>query len=445
MQRQIFSYKSRDEPMVRHGEKLQSRDWPFTMITINSDRLWSRLETLSRFTDPAKPWTRRAFDAQFARGRAWLADEFKAAGLSVEVDAGGNLIGSTAGTGRGLGALVAGSHSDTVPAGGRFDGMLGLLAALEAAQSMGEQKISLMHSIQVVDFLAEEPSDFGISCIGSRSWAGVLTASDLARTLPSNVTLASAIDSAGGRADRLGKAIRTQDSVSAYVELHIEQGLVLTERRTEIGVVTAIVGIRRHEVTVEGRADHAGTTPMSLRHDALVGAAGFIRAVEDLARLRPAESPYLVATVGKLTVEPNAVNAVPGSVTMVLETRSTDEAALLQFERDLWRRIEADLQDRGLLLTRSLLSQTLPTACSPLIQNTIEEASMMAGFRSTRLPSGAGHDGVFVARLAPMGMIFVPCREGRSHAPEEWAEPGDCANGARVLAETLILLDKHLA
>ncbi len=415
------------------------------MITINADRLWSRIEALSRFTDPARPWTRRAFDIQFAQGRAWLAEEFKAAGLSVEVDAGGNLIGRTPGTGRGLGALVAGSHSDTVPAGGRFDGMLGLLAALEAAQSIREQQISLVHPLEVVDFLAEEPSDFGISCVGSRSWAGALTASDLARSLPSNVTLASAIDSVGGSAERLGKAIRTRDSVSAYVELHIEQGLLLAERKAEIGVVTAIVGIRRHEVTVEGRADHAGTTPMSLRRDALVGAAGFIRAVDELARMRPAESAYLVATVGKLSVEPNAINAVPGSVTMILETRSTDEAALLQFEQELWRRTEGEVDDRGLRLTRSLLSQTLPTACSPLIQSTIEEASMAAGFRSTRLPSGAGHDGVFVARIAPMGMIFVPCREGRSHAPEEWAEPGDCANGARVLAETLILLDKSLA
>ena len=415
------------------------------MITINSDRLWSRMEALSRFTDPARPWTRRAFDNQFAQGRAWLEEEFKAAGLAVEVDAGGNLIGRTPGTGRGLGALVAGSHSDTVPAGGRFDGMLGLLAALEAAQSIREQQISLVHPLEVVDFLAEEPSDFGISCIGSRSWAGVLTASDLARTLPSNVTLASAIESVGGSAERLGKAIRSQDSVSAYVELHIEQGLVLAERKAEIGVVTAIVGIRRHEVTVEGRADHAGTTPMSLRRDALVGAAGFIRAVDELARLRPSQSPYLVATVGKLSVEPNAINAVPGSVRMIVETRSTDETALLQFEQELWRRTEGELKDRGLRLTRSLLSQTLPTACSPLIQSTIEEASMAAGFNSTRLPSGAGHDGVFVARIAPMGMIFVPCREGRSHTPEEWAEPGDCANGARVLAETLILLDKSLA
>jgi beta-ureidopropionase / N-carbamoyl-L-amino-acid hydrolase len=415
------------------------------MITVNSDRLWSRIETLSRFTDPAKPWTRRAFDTQFAQGRAWLAEEFKAAGLAVEVDVGGNLIGRTPGTGRALGALVAGSHSDTVPSGGRFDGMLGLLAALEAAQSIREQKVSLEHPLEVVDFLAEEPSDFGISCVGSRSWAGVLTAADLARSLPSKGSLASAIDSVGGKAEQLGKAVRSQGSVAAYVELHIEQGLVLAERKAEIGVVTAIVGIRRHEVTVEGRADHAGTTPMSLRRDALVGAAGFIRAVDELARSRPSESAYLVATVGKLSLEPNAINAVPGSVRMILETRSTDETALLQFEQELWKQTEGELNDRGLRLTRSLLSQTLPTACSPLIQSTIEEACLTAGFSSTRLPSGAGHDGVFVARIAPMGMIFVPCREGRSHAPEEWAEPSDCVNGARVLAETLILLDTSLA
>jgi beta-ureidopropionase / N-carbamoyl-L-amino-acid hydrolase len=414
------------------------------MIEINSDRLWGRIEALSRITDPAKPWTRRAFGAHFAQGRAWLEAEFKAAGLSVEIDSGGNLVGRRPGTGHSLSALVAGSHSDTVPAGGRFDGVLGLLAALEAAQSIREQRVPLLHPLEVVDFLAEEPSDFGLSCIGSRSWAGVLGESDLARRLPSDLTLASAIDSVGGAAERLDRAVRHHDSVAAYVELHIEQGIVLTQRNAAIGIVSAIVGIRRYEVTVEGRTDHAGTTPMSLRRDALVGAADFIRAVEQLARSRPPESPYLVATVGKLSVEPNAINAVPGSVRMILEARSTDLAALDHFEQELWKRAETELRHRGLRLNNSPLSQTLPTACSHLVQDTIEKAATAAGLRSTRLPSGAGHDGVFVARIAPMGMIFVPCTDGRSHAPEEWAEPVDCANGARVLAETLILLDRDL-
>jgi beta-ureidopropionase / N-carbamoyl-L-amino-acid hydrolase len=415
------------------------------MIQINSDRLWSRIEALSRITDPAQPWTRRAFGNHFAQGRAWLETEFKTAGLSVEIDPGGNLVGRLPGTGRGLGALVAGSHSDTVPAGGRFDGVLGLLAALEAAQSIREQHVPLLHPLEVVDFLAEEPSDFGLSCIGSRSWAGVLGESDLARRLPSGVTLASAIDSVGGAAERLDRPIRHHDSVAAYVELHIEQGLVLAERDAAIGIVTAIVGIRRFEVTVEGRADHAGTTPMSLRRDALVGAADFIRAVEDLARSRPPESPYLVATVGKLSVEPNAINAVPGVVRMILEARSTDPAALDHFEQLLWKQTESESGHRGLCLSISSLSQTLPTGCSQLVQDRIEKAAAAAGLSSTRLPSGAGHDGVFVARIAPMGMIFVPCTDGRSHSPEEWAEPADCANGARVLAETLILLDRDLS
>ncbi len=414
------------------------------MIEINSNRLWSRIEALSRMTDPAKPWTRRAFDAQFAKGRTWLEAEFKAAGLSVAIDAGGNLVGRTSGTGQGLGALVAGSHSDTVPAGGRFDGVLGVLAALEAVQSIREQQLSLLHPLEVVDFLAEEPSEFGISCIGSRSWAGVLTASDLARQLPYGLTLAIAIDSVGGTAGRLGPPIRDRDSVAAYVEVHIEQGVVLAERKAAIGIVTAIVGIRRYEVTVEGRADHAGTTPMHLRRDALVGAADFLRTVDHLARAQPAESPYLVATVGKLSVEPNAINAVPGAVHMILETRSTEQPALDQFERALWKQTEGELRDRGLRLHVTQLSQTSPTACSPMIQDAIEEASTAVGFSSTRLPSGAGHDGVFVAPIAPMGMIFVPCRDGRSHTPEEWAEPVDCANGARVLAETLLLLDTNV-
>ena len=245
-------------------------------LSINADRLWSRIEALSRITDPLSPWTRRSFAEQFSQGRAWLKAEFAAAGLAVSVDAGGNLIGRLPGSG-GAGALVSGSHSDTVPAGGRFDGVLGLLAALEAAQCMLEQKVHLHHSLEVVDFLAEEPSDFGLSCIGSRSWAGVLTAADLERTLPSQLSLAAAIDSVGGCAERLGLPVRSPESVAAYVELHIEQGLVLAERHAEIGIVTALVAIRRYEVVVEGRADHAGTTPMHLRKDALVGAAGLPR------------------------------------------------------------------------------------------------------------------------------------------------------------------------
>jgi len=414
------------------------------MVAINADRLWGRIEALSRFTDPAAPWTRRSFDHQFSCGRAWLEQEFQSAGLTVSMDAGGNLLGRLPGTGSGACPLVSGSHSDTVPSGGRFDGALGLLAALEAAQSIQEQKISLSHPLEVVDFLAEEPSEFGLSCIGSRSWAGLLTASDLERRSPSHLTLAAAIDSVGGSAERLVSPLRGHGSVAAYVELHIEQGLVLAARNAQIGVVSSIVGIRRFEVTIEGRADHAGTTPMALRRDALVGAAHFIRAVDDLARARPGDHPYLVATVGKLSLLPNAINAVPGSVSMILEIRSTDPEAMTHFEGALWKQTEGELKPRGLRLVISPLSQTLPTICSPHIQDTIEQAAAAAGTRSTRLPSGAGHDAVFVARLAPVGMIFVPCKEGRSHVPEEWAEPPDCAKGAQILAETLVLLDQTL-
>jgi beta-ureidopropionase / N-carbamoyl-L-amino-acid hydrolase len=236
--------------------------------------------------------------------------------------------------------------------------------------------------------------------------------------------------------------LRSLGSVSAYVELHIEQGLVLAARNAEIGVVTAIVGIRRYEIAIRGRADHAGTTPMSLRRDALVGAAHFINAVDELARNRPEGAPYLVATIGKISVLPNAINAVPGSVSMILEVRSTDPDTMTHFEGDLWKRTEAELKPRGLRLTISPLSHTLPTLCSALIQDTIQQAATTAGMRSTRLPSGAGHDAVFVSRLAPVGMIFVPCKEGRSHTPEEWAEPADCARGAQVLADTLLRLDQ---
>ena len=323
--------------------------------------------------------------------------------------------------------------------------MLGLLAALEVAQSMDEQNITLLHPFEIVDFLAEEPSEFGLSCIGSRTWAGALTHDDLELRSPSGKTLGFAIEELGGHAEQLDQPLRRPESVSAYVELHIEQGLVLPERKAAIGVVTAIAGIRRYEIIVLGRIDHAGTTPMHLRRDALVGAADIIRVVETLARERTPEQPYLVATIGKIVVEPNAINAVPGTVRMILEVRSTEDGELTGFEQQLWRQIQIDLDARRLRFEASPMSKTAPTACSPLIQQVIERSATAAGLNSTHLPSGAGHDGVFVARIAPIGMIFVPCRDGRSHAPEEWAEPEDCSNGTRVLADTLLELDEQIS
>ena len=246
-------------------------------MSVDQNRLWSRLEALSRLTDPERPWTRRSFTPRFLEGRAWLMEQFRAAGLDTSVDAGGNLVGRLQGTEQGLKPILIGSHSDTVPSGGRYDGILGVLTALEVAQGFVESGRRPRHTLEVVDFLAEEPSEFqGLSCIGSRAISGALTEDHLALHRDDGMSLREAIAYVGGDPAKLEDSVREAGSIAAYLEVHIEQGRVLESQSVPIGIVTDIVGIRREKIVVTGRADHSGATPMPLRRDAAVGAAKLI-------------------------------------------------------------------------------------------------------------------------------------------------------------------------
>ncbi|MGO4737897.1 Zn-dependent hydrolase [Bosea sp. 2KB_26] len=413
-------------------------------MSIDAERLWRRIEALSGITDPDRPWTRRSFTPRFLEGRKWLAAEFRAAGLATTIDAGGNLVGRLAGADPSLKPIIIGSHSDTVPSGGRYDGILGVLAGLEVAQSFTERGDRLRHSLEVYDFLAEEPSEFGLSCIGSRALAGALSDEMLAMTRPDGMTLREGIGFVGGRPDDLASVRRAADSVAAYVEVHIEQGRVLENEGIAIGVVTDIVGIRRERIIVSGRADHAGATPMPLRADALVGAAKLIEAAYERASARSNDPQPLVATFGRIEVSPNAANAVPGEAVLTLEVRSGDEAAVKAFGEDLVSDLKPALAALRLTVRSEPISHVPPTGCAPAVRSAIAAAAAALGLSTRDLPSGAGHDGVFVARTGPIGMIFVPCLDGRSHAPEETIEPHQAADGARVLGETVRLLDATL-
>lgn len=413
-------------------------------MSIDADRLWRRIEALSRITDPDRPWTRRSFTPRFLEGRQWLAAEFRAAGLETTIDAGGNLVGRLAGADPALKPIIVGSHSDTVPSGGRYDGILGVLAGLEVAQSFVERGDRLRHSLEVYDFLAEEPSEFGLSCIGSRALAGALSDDMLQMKRADGMTLREGISFVGGRPDELSTVCRAPGSVAAYLEVHIEQGRVLENEGIAIGVVTDIVGIRRERITVSGRADHAGATPMPLRADALVGAARLIEAAYARASARSQDPQPLVATFGRIEVSPNATNAVPGEAVLTLEVRSGDEAAVKAFGEELVRDLRPALAEMRLTVRSEPISHVPPTACAPALRAAISTAAGSLGLSTRDLPSGAGHDGVFIARTGPIGMIFVPCLDGRSHAPEESIEPHQAADGARVLAETVRLLDARL-
>lgn len=412
---------------------------------IDGERLWRSLETLSGFTRPDVPWTRRAFSPEYTAARTWLRQAFEAAGLQVRLDAAGNLIGRRPGRRNDLKPLATGSHTDTVNAGGRFDGILGVLAGLEVAHALQDAGTMLEHPFEVIDFLCEEPSDYGISCVGSRAMAGQLSADMLAASDGQGDTLGQALQRLGARPDALAEADRRTDGFAAFVELHIEQGPMLERADLAIGAVTDIVGIRRAQLFFEGQPDHAGTTPMEERSDALVAAATVIRQAQRLARQWSRTRPhYVVATVGRMAVSPNASNTVPGLVDLTLEVRSNHAPVLQEFWEVLARRCDPAIARLGVQWRVEPRTHVDPVPCAPLVTAAVAQAAQRLELPCRSMPSGAGHDAMYVAHCGPSGMIFIPCLDGRSHSAVEWASPAQVLAGTRVLAATLQDLDRQL-
>jgi beta-ureidopropionase / N-carbamoyl-L-amino-acid hydrolase len=407
---------------------------------IDGARLWADVMALAAITDPARPYTRRSFSPLFQDGRAWIRRRFAEAGLAVRLDAGGNLIGRIESSDPALGTIMLGSHSDTVPAGGRFDGIAGVIAALEVVRALGGRR--LRHAIEVVDFLAEEPSEYGLSCVGSRAMAGQFEPRTLDYTNSIGERLGDAIDRIGGATARLADARRSD--IAAYFELHIEQGIVLQSRGIDLGLVTGIVGIARVEITFKGAADHAGTTPMDLRHDAGLAAARTIAFVAERASsLAAAGRGYVVATAGVIETDANAANVVPGHARVIFDIRAEDHTLANDFIAELDRESAAIAVATRVERSRyDILSNATPAACDPSLRALLAQAADHLGFSTMPLASGAGHDAAFVSRIAPSAMLFVPCKDGKSHAPEEWAEPDALAKGAAVMLEAVRRFDE---
>jgi beta-ureidopropionase / N-carbamoyl-L-amino-acid hydrolase len=410
-------------------------------LPVDGKRLWDDLMALAAITDPDQPWTRRAFTPRFVEGRAWLKSRMEEAGLTTRVDAGGNLIGRRAGAGAKKGTIVIGSHSDTVPNGGRFDGVAGIVAGLEVARALQNRKIILDHDLEVIDCLAEEVSIYGLSCIGSRAIAGALDETSLERRSPDGETLTEGLHRMGGDPAKLDDALRSD--IAAFLELHIEQGPVLEAERNDIGIVTAIAGITRWEISVEGRADHAGTTPMDRRADALVAASEIVAAVRRTAlRKAKAHKGHFAATVGEFRIEPNAANVVPSRATLLIDMRAEFRVQMDTFRAELEAKVRQIAQAHGVTApSPQIVSDNWPTPASPMLMKLLEATCDALGVTHRRMASGAGHDMAWFARVAPSAMIFVPCRQGRSHSPDEWAEPEAFALGASVLFETVRRFD----
>jgi N-carbamoyl-L-amino-acid hydrolase len=353
--------------------------------------------------------------------------------LEVSVDAAGNIVGRRAGSDAALKPLMTGSHIDSVPAGGSYDGQVGSLGAIEVAQTLAENNVRLRHPLEVVIFQNEEGGT-----VGSAAIARGLTEKDLGHVANSGKTVREGIRLIGGDPDKLAGAVRRKGDLAGYVELHIEQGGVLYQEKVNIGVVEGIVGVYWWDVTVEGFANHAGTTPMNQRHDALLAAARYVDVVNRVVTSIPGRQ---VGTVGKLQAFPGAYNVIPGKVTTGLELRDLDAAKV----QVMFERIQAEVRQieaaTGTKFDFKQVSASPPAPTDVRFRRAIDDAAKSLGLTTKLMPSGAGHDAQEIAVLCPVGMIFVPSRDGISHSPREFSEPADITNGANVLLHTLLRLD----
>jgi len=404
---------------------------------IQEERLWQRLMELGEIgRQPTGGITRLSFTKEERAAKEKVAAYMKEAGLFVYEDAAGNLIGRKEGTDKDAPVVLVGSHLDSVYNGGMFDGPLGVLAAVEVVQTMNENGVETKHPIEVVAFTDEEGARFRFGMIGSRAMAGALSADELNYQDANGVSVAEAMQEAGLNPHHIGKAARKPGSVKAYVELHIEQGRVLEEANLPVGIVTGIAGLVWVKFTVEGKAEHAGATPMPLRRDPLVAAAQIIEVIEQEAK----ETGTTVGTVGQLHVFPGGINIIPERVEFVLDLRDLDAAVRDNVLQSINEQAQKIGKERNVKVTTELLQEMPPVLCSELVQNAAKEACQKLGLDVFSLPSGASHDGVQLVGLCPIGMIFVRSQDGVSHSPDEWSTKEDCAAGANVLYHTVLRL-----
>jgi allantoate deiminase len=393
-------------------------------------RIQQRLDQLAELSEEPGALTRVFMSPEQARADALVIDWMREAGMQARTDAVGNVIGRYEGDPPGGPALVLGSHLDSVRDAGRYDGPLGVVTAIACVERLYRLNRRMPFAIEVVGFSDEEGTRFGATMLGSKAMAGIFDPALLSLRDARGIRMDEAIQNFGLDPARIGEAARRPEDILAYVELHIEQGPVLEARDLPVGCVTAISGASRFQVTLDGSAGHAGTVPMDRRRDALTAAAECVLGVERLCRTSPAG---VVGTVGKLDVSPGAVNVIPGRVRFTIDLRSPDDSVRKRIAEQMLDAIDGIAAARGLKVAIETLHELAATACAPRLVAAIEAAIAAEGFAPPRLPSGAGHDGMAMAKIADIGMIFVRCRGGISHRPDEFASLDDIEAGARVL------------
>ena len=404
-------------------------------LQVDAQRIAQRIAELARFgANPQGGVSRVAFSEADIAGREYIKSLMREAGLDVRVDTAGNLIGRREGSDPHRPVIMTGSHIDSVPAGGNYDGDVGVIGAIEVAQVLNERGIRTRHPLEVVSFTDEEGG-----LIGSLAMTGRLQASALDVVSHSGQTIREGIRAVGGDPDRLQLARRRPGELAAFIELHIEQGAILYEEGIDIGVVEGIVGIRWWDVTIDGFANHAGTTPMNRRRDALLSAAELTLAVNRVATSLPGRQ---VATVGRIRAEPGAPNVIPGRVVMSLESRDLQAAKIQQ----VFEAIEAEAARIAEARQTPIRFEEIDVASEPAptderMREIISAAAAELGLTQKLMPSGAGHDAQDMTHIAPTGMIFVPSVDGISHSPQEFTSRADMANGADVLLQTVLAID----
>jgi N-carbamoyl-L-amino-acid hydrolase len=403
-------------------------------LRVNGARIADHLTALSQYgKNPQGGVSRVAFSEADRQGREYVAGLMRAAGLDVTIDAAGNIIGRRAGSDPTLKPLMIGSHIDSVPEGGNYDGDVGSLSAIEVAQTLKENKLTTRHPLEVIVFADEEGGT-----IGSHAISGEISDKQLGLVTNSGKTIRDGIKFIGGDPEKLASVRRKHGDLAAYLELHIEQGGTLDTEKINIGVVEGIVGITQWEVKIEGFANHAGTTPMSQRRDALLAAAKFIQTVNQVVT---SVGGRQVGTVGKIQASPGAYNVIPGKVVLGLELRDLDATKVQMLYRNIRAETTHIAQSTGTTFDFTETNNIVPAPTDQRLRKLIDETAKGLGLSTKWLPSGAGHDAQEIARICPVGMIFVPSIDGISHSPKEYSRPEDITNGANVLLHTLLKLD----
>jgi N-carbamoyl-L-amino-acid hydrolase len=415
---------------------------PTAAPRVDEARLRRRLEELSAFGRPAggtfaNGVSRTAYSAADVDARRYVLDEMTALGLGPRVDPAGNIRGLRAGTGASLPPVLFGSHIDSVRGGGNFDGAVGSMGALEVVAALAEHGVRTLHPLEVVIWAAEE-SSYGSGLHGSRMAVGQVEPDEWDRVQDGEAKR-DALRRIGGDPDRIAEARRAPGSFHAYLELHVEQGGRLDRAGVPIGAVEGIVTIDDYDVSVRGFANHAGTTPMSDRRDALVAASSVVLAVREIATAEPGAQ---VGTVGQISITPGAPNVVPGEARLTVEFRDLSDVTVTRLGEALKLRVGAIARETSTEIEVTRSSRHQGARANATIQDAIATAAAARGLRTLRLPSGAGHDAQMMARLGPIGMIFVPSVGGISHSPRELSRWEDCARGADVLLGTILELDR---